>query len=636
MAQDGDDWINTPAFRWTPDVPLRPEPQALTSEPRADIIIPPAEPRFENPQLREPEIAAPSAPKPVASPRFVPAAAEKQKSPSLFLPRLAVGLAQGTALGVLLAQQDTLDPFIFSAAFLALLFAPLLLLAGLGRMKLAPLLLWTGFAAMLLAYAAAWHRWRTLSSDGGHPGLTLLVLVSLFLVIAQSIAHARAHDYPSFYRSAWALVIRVMLGIGFVGFAWVAAGAATGYMRVHYPQIPFPMLILPLIGVAVGLAAHLTGEKLLAALREGAVFVFTMALPFVLLCAAALAGLGACGLWSPAASVPLTLGFVLIVCINASYRDGIQWRPYWRRRAEFAASLLLLPLALLAASALAARIQQYGWTDHRIFAAAAILMLLAYALFYGGSALISLGGGGWMQRIEGSNMALGFAALTLIVALASPIADPARLAVAAQTARLEQKNIAPDAFDFLWLRDSGLRFGRESLDAMAAQTSAPAIARGAFAALTAPAQAARPTPTQIGANIHVGTAGKRLPAGLLSRDWSNVADAPPCLISASLPCEGFFTDLDGDGRDEIILAYGNDARWSAALMKQGQDSTGQMGGGWYVAGTLAAPPCPGSLSALRAGDFAPVPPGGNWRDLLVGGLRLKVVRPTLPSACPKA
>jgi hypothetical protein len=37
-----------------------------------------------------------------------------------------------------------------------------------------------------------------------------------------------------------------------------------------------------------------------------------------------------------------------------------------------------------------------------------------------------------MQRIEGSNLAMAFAALALIVALASPIADPARLAVASQ------------------------------------------------------------------------------------------------------------------------------------------------------------------------------------------------------------
>ena len=96
-----------------------------------------------------------------------------------------------------------------------------------------------------------------------------------------------------------------------------------------------------------------------------------------------------------------------------------------------------------------------------------------------------------------------------------------------------------------------------------------------------------------------------------------------------MSCDAFFADLDGDGRSEILLAYGTDARWWAAVMKQGQDAR-EMDGGWYVAGTLAAPPCPGGLDALRAGHFAAVRPAGNWRDLVVDGIRLSVQ----PSAGP--
>jgi hypothetical protein len=57
-------------------------------------------------------------------------------------------------------------------------------------------------------------------------------------------------------------------------------------------------------------------------------------------------------------------------------------------------------------------------------------------------------------------------------------------------------------------------------------------------------------------------------------------------------------------------------------------------GGWYVAGTLAAPPCPGSPTALRAGQFKMVPLAVNWRDLLVGGIRLGIDRPRPPTGCP--
>jgi hypothetical protein len=119
-----------------------------------------------------------------------------------------------------------------------------------------------------------------------------------------------------------------------------------------------------------------------------------------------------------------------------------------------------------------------------------------------------------------------------------------------------------------------------------------------------------------------------MPASLVARDWSGVAGAPPCLSNASLACDAFFADVDGDGRNEILLAYGSDARWWASVMKQGQ------GGGWYVEGTLAAPSCPGGLTALRSGQFALVQPASKWHDLLVGGMRLSVARPNTPMGCP--
>ena len=691
MDQEPDSWIKAPAFDWTPEIPLLPErgaepvvaayrraaifqpapeapaeqpaasappgprkdqeqrlePKAFAAEPKftsAPFVEPraaerrAAEPRFENPAAPEAFTAETFQPTPKpkpapprkVQPRFTPARAEvAAPRASLFLARMAVGLAQGTTLFALFSWRAGLDPFVFSAALMVLLFAPLLLLAGLGRMNVTALLVWTLLASVLLAGVGTYHHWRTLSSDGGHPGFALLALTSLFLFIGQAVAQGKVGDYGSYYRGAWQLAIRIVLCVLFAGLAWAALGAASGLMRAHFPMLQFSPLILPLVALSAALAAQLTGEKMLGALQEGLVFVFILALPLLLLLAIAVACLAAPGFWRPSLTLCLILGAALIIAINASYRDGASWRPYWQRRLEFAGSLLLVPLVLVASLALAARVQHYGWTDARIFGAAGLLLMSGYALCYAGSALISLGGGGWMQRIEGSNLALSFAGLMLIAALASPIADPARLAVASQTFRLEQHQIAADAFDFTWLRDGGLRFGREALTDMAAAKSAPAMARGAFLALGAPPQAARPTPTEIGANIRVHS-GAGLPASLLTRDWSGVEGAPPCLSTAALTCDAFFTDLDSDGQTEILLAYGSDARWWASVMKQGS------GGGWYVAGTMAAPPCPGSLTALRNGQFTAVRPAGNWRDLLVNGIRLSVNRPVPPSGCPSA
>jgi len=625
MDSGPDSWIDTPAFNWTPEVPLRVEPKFEGALP-ADAEI--SEPRFENPVLGAP---APSATRERVT-HYVVVVPEARLTP-LFLPRLLVGLGGGAALSLLFASRAVMDPYVFSAALMAGLFAPPLLLSGLGRVRFMPLLIWTIFAGLLLAGAGAYHHWRTLSSDSGHPGLSLIALTGLFLYIGQSLLESGAGDYPAHYRSAWRLAIRIFICAAVAGLAWAAAGAASGWMQAHHPTLPFSSFLIPIVTVSTALAAQLTGELLLNALQEGVVFVFAMALPFVLLLSMAVAGLSALGFWQPSLAVSAVLGAALIFCINASYRDGTSMRPYWRRRAEFAAGLVLLPLALMAAVALAARVAQHGWTDNRIFAAAWLLLMASYALAYGASALISLGGGGWMQRIEGSNLALGFAALMLLAVLASPVADPARLAVASQTYRLEQHRVTADAFDYTWLRDHGLRFGHEALTRMLASQAEPLVARGAFVALTAPPAALRPTPTEIGANIHVQS-GQALPAGLLARDWSGVAGAPPCLINVSLTCDAFFADVDGDGRNEILLAYGSDARWWASVMKQGQDAQGNTRGGWYVEGTLAAPSCPGGLTALRSGQFALVQPASKWRDLLVGGVRVSVARSKNPTGCP--
>jgi len=53
--------------------------------------------------------------------------------------------------------------------------------------------------------------------------------------------------------------------------------------------------------------------------------------------------------------------------------------------------------------------------------------------------------------------------MSLCATLASPLGDPVRLAVANQNWRMLHGRIAPEAFDYAYLRHSGLRFGRAVL-----------------------------------------------------------------------------------------------------------------------------------------------------------------------------
>jgi len=64
-------------------------------------------------------------------------------------------------------------------------------------------------------------------------------------------------------------------------------------------------------------------------------------------------------------------------------------------------------------------------------------------------------------------------AMSVMTAMASPLADPVRLAVAEQSWRLTHGAVAPAKFDYVYLRNAGLRFGYEALQRLHAQNPQP-------------------------------------------------------------------------------------------------------------------------------------------------------------------
>ena len=551
------------------------------------------------------------------------APAESANSP---LPaRLTIGALQGIGLALLAASHSMAA----AAGTMVLLFVPLLLLAGIGRMPGRLLLSWTAIATVTLAASGGYQYWRGAGLDG-----TTIALAAIALFVGQALVMVWAKHgkplgaYAAFHFSAWSLAIQVAVVGLCAAIALLAGEAAGNLLRQHFAGAHLLLPVAPLVTLAVALASWSLSPSLVQRLVHGLLALLTLLLLVLALAGIAVAAAAPLQQWRSPLLLDLTLSALLLCAINASYGAG-EDRPRWRQSMEFLASAALLPLVALGGLALQARVAQLGWTAPRIFAGAALGILAAYAVSYLASALISLGGGGWMQRLERANLAMALVVLMVVAALASPLADPARLTAQSQAKRVESGQVDPAGFDFPYLRNDGLRFGQDALAHLATVKSAPDVARDAFIALTAETNAARPMPTQIGANIEVH--GGQLPAGLLTRDWTKVAapGVPPCLTSAALRCEAYFADLDGDGRDEILLVYGAGSHWWAGLMKETQN-------GWTLAGTLAAPPCPGSLDALRAGRFTPVDPLSGWRDLLVGGDRLTIVpaSPAKSAACP--
>ena len=385
-------------------------------------------------------------------------------------PRLTIGLGQGLFLSLLLFLRDQItgNAGIIAGLIMAAAFAPLALVQGLDRISLRPLLTWAGAVALGLIGLGAYHAWRIAGTDSDHAGLWLAAMIAIFLFIGQALllGHARSAPgplrYAVLYESSWRLTVEVLLCGLFALFVWSACKFGGHLFVPGAASLPL-WLAIPLTTFSFAAASQLRAGALLHLLKRSAVIFFTAMLPPLLLSATITILFGALSRWQPPLLLCSLQGLLLVIGINASYRGGREWRPLWRRHAEFLAAFLLPPLALLGVLALHARAGQYGFTGPRIIAMACMLLFIAYALTYAGAALLSLGGGRWMERIESVNLPLAFVVMSLCATLASPLGDPVRLAVANQNWRMLHGRIAPEAFDYTYLRHSGLRFGRAVL-----------------------------------------------------------------------------------------------------------------------------------------------------------------------------
>src|SRR5471032_1821212 len=104
-------------------------------------------------------------------------------------------------------------------------------------------------------------------------------------------------------------------------------------------------------------------------------------------------------LWQTRFAATLLLGSdaLLVVLINAAFQSGV-------------------------AADVAPRVGDYGWTSERVIAAACLLVASCYAAGYAWAACRP---GAWLAAIAKVNRATAFVILALLLALFTPLADPA-------------------------------------------------------------------------------------------------------------------------------------------------------------------------------------------------------------------
>jgi hypothetical protein len=396
--------------------------------------------------------------------------------------RLAVGLAQGLLFYALhQAEESKVWPAtqreLFGALLLAVAFAPFVVLAGVSALRGRTLAVWTGVAALVAAGLGAYGVWSgdpaAKGVDGLGPqaffGVAALVFIGHHLVHPADLERRRIARYPTYFDVTWKHGVQGALSLGFTGAFWLLLFLAAALFKLIGVDaidklIKQEAFAFPATTVMFAAAVQLTDVRadLVRGVRTVALALLAWLLPLMALIAAGfLATLPFTGLeplWKTrsATAILLTADAFLILLANAAYQDGTEKTAVVLKWAARLAGLLLVPITVLAAYGLSLRIGQYGLSSDRIIAGACVLVAAGYAVGY---AVAAVRPGAWMRTLEVTNIAMAFGVIGVLLALCTPLADPRRLSVDDQVARLVKVMVRTEAFDYQFLRFEAGRLG---------------------------------------------------------------------------------------------------------------------------------------------------------------------------------
>ena len=336
-----------------------------------------------------------------------------------------------------------------------------------------------GSAAVVLVLSL-WAGWNATGAPGlaanevlAPFGFTMAVSAFVALPWLQtSILQGRwSASYPLLFERAWHNTLSLALAGVFVGLGWlllVLWGELFALVKILFFRDLFRenAFIYLATGLLFGLGM-LIGRTQSSAIRTARGIVLALLyglLPVLALIAvmflASLPFTGLEPLWKTG-HAGLILGWVIVLhvgLLNAVLQDGREQLPYpLPLRWLIQLSIALLPIyAALAVYGLGLRVEQYGWTPTRVWAAIALSVLTLYSLGYSVSFLRAPRC--WMPHLPRINIAVSLVVVALGLLANSPVLDPHRIAVASQLSRFEHST-DNSQLDLDYLRFEGGRQG---------------------------------------------------------------------------------------------------------------------------------------------------------------------------------
>jgi hypothetical protein len=582
--------------------------------------------------------------------------------------RLLVGAVQGLLLFLLYQAYEhdlwpATEPYVFLPLALLSFFLPLILSVGLGNIQARSLAKWLGFVAVVVVVLAvyridvyvggpakAFNAYRDIVDEIFAPLFAVLcagIFIGHTLIVAAEAEKKFIAAYRGYFDYAWKHGVQVVSAAGFTAIFWVLLYLGAELFKIIkidllYRLIQQPWFAIPATTLVVAAAFHMTDVRpgIVAGIRTLALTLLAWLLPIMTVIVAVFLVVlpfeGFDLLWgtSSATALLLAVSAVLIVLINAVYQDGFPEKVISKALTytAYLGAIMLTPLFFLGTYGLTLRVIEYGWTQTRMIAAACLAVAGGYAFGYA----LAL----WKDRssfVERSNIAMAFAIPAILLVLFSPIADPARISVASQLARLQAGSISVDKFDVAYFRFEAGRYGIEALEGLKANKNPELVTRidDAFATPWAMRYQFQQQQAVISVeNIALLPEGKNLPQSFIEQKWTGARpgtashDLPECMLDPAQRCKALLADLDGDGVEEVVLLPETDNR-PVIVFKLMPNTV------WEVVGTLSSRlACSDTQAELLAGKWALAAP--KWRDIEIADRRFRFspTRDDVDTNCP--
>ncbi len=339
--------------------------------------------------------------------------------------------------------------FLLLASFVCGFFAVLLALMGPApeRRAAGAAAVVSGVAALMLAWVSLRHADIETTFDTAFAPMAWSWLIFIATPFAATWLQDRksCFDYALLFDISWTIVVRYAAAWLFVGVFWgvvFLSNALLGIVGITIIEDLLDVDPVPYVlsGISLGLAMAVVHElrdyisaflilrllRLLIPVVLVVVGVFIVAIPF-----RGLSGLF--GEFSAAGTLmAMAWGVITLISTALDRDDEAAVQLGWMRAATQALALLLPVMAVLAHWAVVLRVQQYGWTPHRLGAFVAALFILGYAMFY---AVAICRRQGWAARIRRANIVMATGMAGICILWMSPVLNAERISSNSQVAR---------------------------------------------------------------------------------------------------------------------------------------------------------------------------------------------------------